>query len=468
MAGAGLAAIGVGTESPAMVAAATLAIALGFVCADLALLRDRQVGPITLYAVGAAVLSFADVVGFRAQYTDRRPLYFLYAVDEYLLMAALMSLAGLVLTVLGFWMIGRNRAVWGYLDLLPRVHGRIPDDMFVRWGGVLAATAVLVHAFVPLPSLGTLTSVIFLLPNLFVFALARIGAERRVLYALPIALAVALLESARAVWQSYLRIEMVFPLLAFVFGLMLGSRSLKALRRPVMLPIYILGAMFVMYFGAFGVVRTQAGGVQRILAAHEFEQAAALESEAVIQQQQQTVLSRLTTFNHLSQIGYLAERDGYLEGATLEYLGYAFIPRFIWPEKPRIAKGAWFALEIGQAHVRSDGSITNSVAMSIPGELYLNFGWVGVAIGCLLYGALLAVFWTRTDFWRDGRNALGSMFGFYLLWIGFGLGADLQIVVTVTAVYLVFVTAGIIWRTWIQGGRSVPLTASAPLRIRVQ
>src|SRR5688572_615666 len=109
--GSALAVIGLGTESPPMVAAATGALALGFVCADLALIRSRQVGPITLYAVGAAVLSFADVVGLRAQNTDRRPLYFLYAVDEFLLMSALMSLAGLVLTVLGFWLVGRNRGV---------------------------------------------------------------------------------------------------------------------------------------------------------------------------------------------------------------------------------------------------------------------------------------------------------------------------------------------------------------------
>jgi hypothetical protein len=77
--------------------------------------------------------------------------------------------------------------------------------------------------------------------------------------------------------------------------------------------------------------------------------------------------------------------------------------------------------------------------MTIPGELYLNFGWPGVLVGCLLYGMLLGVFWTRTGFWEDPDNAFGSAFGFFLLWTAFGLGADLQLLVTTTAVYLLLV-----------------------------
>jgi hypothetical protein len=124
-----------------------------------------------------------------------------------------------------------------------------------------------------------------------------------------------------------------------------------------------------------------------------------------------------------------------------------------------IAKGAWFALQIGQAYIRPDGQPSNSVAMTIPGELYLNYGWVGVVVGCLLYGTLLAVFWTRTNFWADGRNTFGSMFGFYLLWTGFGLGADLQIVVTVTAIYLLFVAASM-------SRRMIAGLEARPVRVR--
>ena len=43
------------------------------------------------------------------------------------------------------------------------------------------------------------------------------------------------------------------------------------------------------------------------------------------------------------------------------------------------------------------------------------------------------------------RNVLGSAYGYYLLWIwlGFSLGADLQIMVTLIAMYLVLAAVGI-------------------------
>jgi hypothetical protein len=150
------------------------------------------------------------------------------------------------------------------------------------------------------------------------------------------------------------------------------------------------------------------------------------------------MLSRLTTINQLSQIGRLVDEEGYLRGQTLAYLAYAFIPRFLWPQKPAIAKAAWFALHIGLAYVRSDGQISNAINMTIPGELYLNYGWDGVFVG-------VAAFWRTTDFWSRPRSVLGTAFAFYLMWpwIGFSLGGDLQILVTIIAVYLVLVAVGL-------------------------
>ena len=161
---------------------------------------------------------------------------------------------------------------------------------------------------------------------------------------------------------------------------------------------------------------------------------------------QQTFLSRLSTINQLTQVVRVVEEDGFLHGETLDYLAVAFIPRALWPEKPTIAKGAWFALRIGQANLTPEADIVNSINMTIPGELYLNFGWMGVFIGLLLFGGMIAMLWSRTDFWRDSRNVLGSAYGYYLLWIwlGFSLGADLQIIVTLIAMYLVLAAVGML------------------------
>jgi hypothetical protein len=431
--------LGYGLTSTVLLSLAGALLAASFAAFDAVRAKEGQVSPITLFAAGSVAVCMANVVGFLAEDTEHRPLYFVYTVDEHLMLTAELTLAGVVLPILGFWIVGRQPSRWPLIDLLPRVHATIPHKALVQWAGTAALGAIVLQVVGGLPSLGTLTAVVFLIPHLTIFALARVGMQYRVPQALRVALALALLEAARALWSSYLRVEIVFPLVAFGFGAILGGRSLRPLRSPLFLPLYAAGLVFVAYFGALGETRGRAGGLERLVTAYELEQPGQFAPQTV--RQHQTVLSRLTTFNQLSQVGYLVERDGFLDGATLDYLGFAFIPRFLWPEKPLIAKGGWFALQIGQAYIGPNGQPSNSVAMTIPGELYLNYGWLGVLAGCLLYGVLLAVFWTRTNFWRDSRNTFGSMFGFYLLWIGFGLGADLQIVVTVTAIYLLFVGA---------------------------
>ena len=133
----------------------------------------------------------------------------------------------------------------------------------------------------------------------------------------------------------------------------------------------------------------------------------------------------------------LVKDNGYYNGTTIAYLSYAFIPRFIWPEKPWIVQGRWFALEIGQARLVEDRGVSNSINMTIPGELYLNFSWWGVVIGCLIAGFLFAGFWNSCGFWEDFNNITGGLFGFYLFFQGLGdIGPDLQIFVTLIAMYL--------------------------------
>jgi hypothetical protein len=123
------------------------------------------------------------------------------------------------------------------------------------------------------------------------------------------------------------------------------------------------------------------------------------------------------------------------------------VPRFLWPDKPVVQKGGWFAWRIGQAWIEPDGTYSNSVNMTIPGELYLNYGWLGVLIGCPLFGTILAMFWKRTSFWSKRPSELGTSFGFYLLWFGVTLSADLQILVTILATYMTLVAMSLWLRT---------------------
>lgn len=112
------------------------------------------------------------------------------------------------------------------------------------------------------------------------------------------------------------------------------------------------------------------------------------------------VLARVSTSSQLSQIGRIADEDGLLGGETVSYALFIFIPRAIWPDKPQIAPAQWFAEKIGRGQRLASGKFSNAVNMTVPGELFLNFGWIGTILGLALYqalyGWLISVTWNAT------------------------------------------------------------------------
>jgi hypothetical protein len=452
VAGAGLSMGGFVLVSPLWVAAGTLGLALGLVTRDASAKAWHSVTPMTIYAFATGLSCVANIAGLLAANSERRPLYFLYTYEEHLPLAMLLTLAGLLVPVAAFRATLALRLERSGAGLLPRVHGVVSDVRLLRWGAILGVMAIASRVVMPLTGLGTISALFGLLPQLLVFALARRGvmiANRRMIFA---ALGLAVLEATRALMFDFLRGDIIAPVIAFAIGTILGARSFRVVRTSYFLPIYAVTALFIVYFGLFGAERSRVSvGITRLEQLVELSEVEQAQAYGPVEQRQ-TVLSRLTTFNQLTQVARIVEEDGYLEGETLEYLGYAFIPRVLWPEKPKIAKGSWFALRIGQARLTESGIITNAVNMTIPGELYLNYGWLGVFAGLSLFGWLLAILWDRAAFWRVTSNTLGSAFGYYLLWVGLTMAADLQIVVTLVAMYLLFIGAG-----WVLSLVSAPL-----------
>lgn len=417
-------------------------IAIGFIVADLHRARIGWVTPITVFAVASAVTALANTTGLLAAHTDLRSRYFTYAVDDYLLLASQISIAGMVATVIGFKIAARWPLARVAFRALPRVHGELPDRLLLIGGPVLAMIAVALHIQSRSQLVGSVISTVYLLPHIVAFLLARAGAARRVRGALVLALIVATVEGVRALFLAYLRADIVSPFIAVAMGMLLGARSLAPLRRKIFVPLYIFGALFIIYFSAFGQARGTAVGVDRLEAITE----GAPPSSPFASQQPHGLWARLTNFNQLSQVGRITAEDGYMNGQTLEYLGFVFIPRFLWPEKPIVQKGGWFAWRIGQAWIRPDGRYSNAINMTVPGELYLNYGWIGVITGCALFGAFVALLWSRTGFWDHRSTAIGAAFGYYLFWTSLTLAADLQIVVTLLATYCIFVAVGLALR----------------------
>jgi len=447
-------------RSTLLVSVVGILLPLGFLFFDASRAKTGGITAMTAYSAAAVATSSANTIALLAANTPRRPEYFLYVSESHIYVAMCLALAAAVLPPLAFQLTASSRSANALASLLPKVRGEIGDRQLVSGGMILGLLAVLVHWRLSLTSLGALGSVFFLSPLFVTFVLARAGANRGVRAAYTCALVVAFAEAARALLFGYLRGDVAAPFIAFILGALTGARSLRPMKSRAFLPIYSAALLFIAYFGAYGAIRGHTGaGLQRLEAVQQYHD----ELQATSDLANQTMLSRLTTINQLSQIGRLVDEEGYLHGQTLAYLGYAFIPRFLWPQKPAIAKAAWFALHIGLAYVRRDGQISNAINMTIPGELYLNYGWVGVFVGLALLGYFVAAFWRTTDFWTRPRNVLGTAFAFYLMWpwIGFSLGGDLQILVTIIAVYLVLVVVGFM----LPSSRYRRVTGSGPMQV---
>jgi hypothetical protein len=241
----------------------------------------------------------------------------------------------------------------------------------------------------------------------------------------------------KAALYSYLRLDIILPALVFILAQFLGTRSLKFMVNKFMLPIYGVLILFFIFFEAFGGLRSNAAvGINRFSDLQQGREQ--MKTMFRDEEEQLNPFQRSSVVNQISACAGLVEDKGLYMGKASAPLAAALIPRALWPDKPKIALGAWFAVEIG-AGVQTETWFNNSINMTIPGQLYLDFGWGGLAIGCMLVGMLLNWLWQHSGFYVSSFNLFGVFFGVFMLYnIVFGLGADLQMFVTMIAMYLIF------------------------------
>jgi hypothetical protein len=241
----------------------------------------------------------------------------------------------------------------------------------------------------------------------------------------------------KAALYSYLRLDIILPALVFILAQFLGTRSLKFMVNKFMLPIYGVLILFFIFFEAFGGLRSNAAvGINRFSDLQQGREQ--MKTMFRDEEEQLNPFQRSSVINQISACAGLVEDKGLYMGKASAPLAAALIPRALWPDKPKIALGAWFAVEIG-AGVQTETWFNNSINMTIPGQLYLDFGWVGLVIGCMLVGMLLNWLWQHSGFYVSSFNLFGVFFGVFMLYnIVFGLGADLQMFVTMIAMYLIF------------------------------
>ncbi len=120
--------------------------------------------------------------------------------------------------------------------------------------------------------------------------------------------------------------------------------------------------------------------------------------------------------NQTMMVGKVIERHGHhpelrQHGATLWVVLLAWVPRVLWPGKPEMGGSTFMAEHIGRVFSESS---TFGVGPII--EFYVNFGYSGIFLGCVILGFCLR--------WLDRRAAMSlagcDLFGF-LKWFTIGV-----------------------------------------------
>src|SRR5690242_2681825 len=117
-------------------------IAFGFVVGDMYAARRGGLTPITVFAFASALTALANATGLLAANTAMRSNYFSYAADNYLLVASQLSIAGMVLTIIGFKTVSRMAAARLAFRAMPAVRGDLPDRLLIVAGPLVGLAAV--------------------------------------------------------------------------------------------------------------------------------------------------------------------------------------------------------------------------------------------------------------------------------------------------------------------------------------
>ena len=236
---------------------------------------------------------------------------------------------------------------------------------------------------------------------------------------------------------AMLRMEMIMPILAYFLGAFLARPKITFFLSSRFTPFYIGGFFFIVFFMAFGAIRGSTHGVERFTAITEAKQ----DIEEQELEEKRGGFQRAADLCQITNVVDLTKGNVYTAGETVPILLVSLIPRVFWPEKPKIALGVWFALKIGKAYPTEDGWYNTSINMTSPGHLFLEFGIWGLVLGMLLVGMFYKLMWLACDRMGSETNYLATLYGSSLLIItfNFGSGADLQIVISNLAIFLILI-----------------------------
>ena len=251
---------------------------------------------------------------------------------------------------------------------------------------------------------------------------------------------------------GFLRVTIVMPTIVLFVAILIANRDYRWLLSYKIIPFVFAFVIFSVSFSDLGKYRGLQSNyriISDVISRKLSDDSKSQVYYADEHEKSASLVQRTSTIAPLTEVIKLVDQNGFYHGAASAPLVLALIPRFLYPDKPIIALGRWFALEAGLAYKDEQNVINNSVQMSIPGEFYLDFGWTGIFFGCILFGIFFGAIWNSTGFFESSNNFTGTIFGGYLIsLIFYGIGADLQIVFSFLSLYLVLYAIKIIFNRY--------------------
>ena len=426
-------------QSKELMAGGTLAVALGYGLTDYFSAGADSITPMTINALFFGVwIGLGNLIACFVVNTPYEETFYSYSAMDFLLEAQYLAVLTVVVPLVSYrWFARLHKVPRRFLPHVPGVAVEVSDKTLLIFCLALFGFDWAARLFnIPLESLGTFAGFLSKTSELAIFLLTWhwLGPAptlpKWTRWLLILGLTFDVVYSAMF---SYMRGEVAYPLFAFFLAFLMR----KAVTRRVVVIASLVLIVFSFFYKVTGDTRGEdIFGTERIevilsgfLGDH---------SDSVLAGNNEggdsalmSLIARGCNFGQLSQVARVADEEGLYYGRTLEYLSYAFIPRLIWPEKPLITPGQWFAEKIGHGSRISETQFSNSINMTVAGELYLNFGWFGAVAGLALMGFLYAVFWESTDFYGKRNNPIGHGLAISILLQAIGgssAGAILQLI----------------------------------------
>jgi len=115
----------------------------------------------------------------------------------------------------------------------------------------------------------------------------------------------------------------------------------------------------------------------------------------------------------------------YQYGRTYSYFAVALIPRALWPEKPQAGSAnGFFAISYGL--LTEEGAKTTTFGMSLLGEAFINFGWVGVLLVMFIQGLVISILERIFGSQKSGAGGQAVFIAFFVFFLN-GIGSSAEI-----------------------------------------